>query len=164
MERYVAHLTKMVEQVERLYGIDKNASVRKITQFLASSTLAEDERKKLGNAVGVVLIPAAFLCYRIVYFGLHPVDFSSFKRAGVAEDLQRYVTPFTSASTVTQQAIAALNEVLRCLMKVEALDVEAMGWLSYRLVRCFIVAAFRSNWGNAGILANLITANNGGLR
>lgn len=164
MERYVAHLTRMVEQTEGLYGIERDAGVRKITQFLASSTLGEEEGKKLGNAVGVVLIPAAFLYCRMTYFGLCPVDFSSFKQVGVAEDLQRYVLPFTSASTVTQQAIAALNEVIRCLMKVEALGAEATSWLSYRLVRCFIVAAFRSNWGNAGILANLITANNGGLR
>lgn len=164
MERYVAHFTRMVEQVEGLYGIAKDADTRKVTQFLVSSKLDEKEAKKLGNAVGVVLIPAAFLHYRIVYFGLQPIDFSTFRRGGVAEDLQRYVLPFTSASTVTQQAIAALNEVLRCLMKVEALDAGATDWLSYRLVRCFIVAAFRSNWGNAGILANLIIANNGGSR
>lgn len=159
MDNYCRHIDTILTEVEQCYGIQPEQPAQALVKTLASSTIDQAKLKEIGSNAGIALIPASFISYRLRFYGLHVIDFSLLYENGMAGDVWGFILPFCTAKTVTEASMVKLNELIRVLMKLDAIDPTAINSLAYRLIRAFIVTAFRSHWSNTGVLAELILRN-----
>lgn len=161
---YMEKLKETVTGLEELYGLMQNNAdgipymrmdIEDVMEYVNStvSGMPDTQRVAKNTQAGRSVVLLCYLNHRLKYFGKSRLDYSAYPRADVIAEVLR---DFLKKVDVTEVSVRNMNKLITILASIDKSFAQHKMGLAYKYLRLFVIMVVYGNYGNAGVLADLI--------